>query len=82
VGEWKHVAVTYDGTTLTAYLDGQPAGSAQSKFEPLGATQNLALLMRFAQPREKHLACQLGDVRVYSRALSAEEVAALGAAAK
>jgi hypothetical protein len=82
VGEWKHVAVTYDGTTLTAYLDGQPAGSAQSKFEPLGATQNLALLMRFAQPREKRLACQIGDVRVYSRALSAEEVATLGTAAK
>lgn len=29
-GEWSHVAVTYDGSTLTLYVDGAAAGSAAS----------------------------------------------------
>lgn len=28
VGEWEHIAITYDGTTIRYYLNGQPDGTA------------------------------------------------------
>jgi hypothetical protein len=30
IGAWRHVACTYDGTTVTVYLDGEPAGANET----------------------------------------------------
>ena len=75
VGTWKHLAVTFDGTTLTGYLDGVAIGSNAATFNLKGVSLNLAR----AQVGENAFKGQVDDVRVYARALTASEVAALAA---
>ena len=74
VGDWTHVAVTYDGTTLVHYMNGVQTAS-RSFTVPNHARLPLDL---------GHVAdCTGGEVlvdetQIYSRALSSAEVAALG----
>ena len=80
VGRWKHVAATYDGSRLRVFIDGRAAGSMAVSGrtcvsgEPLavGAKNNptKGLLEAFWDGR-------LDEVRIYSRALGADEVAQL-----
>jgi hypothetical protein len=77
VGRWKHVASTYDGAWLRAYIDGRAAGAKRVtgrtcvSGEPLavGAKNNptKGLLEAFWDGR-------LDDVRIYARALSPDEL--------
>ncbi len=77
VGRWTHVASTYDGTWLRSYIDGRAAGAKRVtgrtcvSGEPLavGAKNNptKGLLEAFWDGR-------LDDVRIYSRAVTLEEV--------
>ena len=75
-GVWQHVAVTWDGTTVRYYLDGQADGDAayvgslpENDRDPgLGARPG------------GYLKGALDDVRIYDRALSAAEVAQLSSA--
>jgi hypothetical protein len=79
-GTWKHVATSYDGSTLTVYVDGVPSASKPVSGrtcisgEPLavGAKNNPSkgLLEAFWDGR-------LDEVRVYDRALTPQEIAAL-----
>ena len=81
-GRWKHVASTYDGTTLRVFVDGRAVGSRPvsgrtcASSEPLavGAKNNptKGLLEAFWDGR-------LDDVRVYDRALAPAEVRQLAA---
>lgn len=73
VDKWKHVAVTFDGTTLTGYLDGE-------KFESTDATFNLqgvSLTVAQVHNDENSFEGQFDDLRIYPRALSAKEIADL-----
>jgi hypothetical protein len=82
VARWKHVATTYDGTWLRIYIDGRAAGAKRFtgrtcvSGEPLavGAKNNPSkgLLEAFWDGR-------LDDVRIYDRALSADEIGQLAA---
>lgn len=82
VGRWKQVTSTYDGTWLRVYIDGRAAGAKQVSGrtcvsgEPLavGAKNNptKGLLEAFWDGR-------MDDVRIYDRALSADEVRQLAA---
>jgi hypothetical protein len=75
-GAWHHVALTFDGTTLKAYLDGSPIGAGAA------ATYNLAgVPLSVAQNHigENYFNGLLDDVRVYGRALTATEVSSLAA---
>jgi len=77
VARWKHVASTYDGTWLRVYIDGRAAGAKRVtgrtcvSGEPLavGAKNNptKGLLEAFWDGR-------MDDVRIYSRALSLNEI--------
>jgi hypothetical protein len=72
---WHHIVVTYDGTTVRYYLDGQPDGTA-------AVTTNLAFtagqvdLGRYGGFGGGFLFSRLQDVAVYTTTLSAARVLA------
>lgn len=77
-GEWKHVAVTLTGSQGVLYIDGVEAGrNDHMTLRPsdLGKTKNNYIgKSQFADPYFDGL---VDDFRIYSRALSAAEIAAL-----
>ena len=73
VGTWKHLAVTFDGTTLTGYMNGVAIGTTAATFSLKGVSLSLAR----AQEGENAFKGQVDDVRVYARALTASEISAL-----
>jgi hypothetical protein len=78
VGKWKHVAITFDGKTLTGYLDGQKTESTEATFN----LQGVGLTIAQAHNGENAFEGAFDDVRLYGRALSDKEVADLAKPAK
>ncbi|WP_055523943.1 LamG-like jellyroll fold domain-containing protein [Streptomyces graminilatus] len=77
-GGWHHVAVTLDGTTGTIYVDGAKAASGRITIKPsdLGAdTKNY--LGRSQYSTDPYLDGKIDEFRIYNRALTAAEVAAV-----
>lgn len=77
---WHHFAVTFDGTTLAIYIDGGPDISAARS----GTISNTDALVTIGTNGD-HIASRyftglMDDVRIYDRALSADDVAQLHAA--
>ncbi|MFK8185041.1 MAG: NF038122 family metalloprotease [Phormidesmis sp.] len=75
LGEWQHVAVTYDGNDVRFYIDGQLDSShtANITFE----TNNQALVLGSDPTIDAYLDGALDDTRIYDRALSAGEIGQL-----
>lgn len=77
-GEWRHVAVTLADSTGILYVDGKEAGrNTNMTLTPkdLGKTKNNYIgKSQYADP---YLDAAIDDFRIYSRALSEAEVAAL-----
>ena len=75
LGEWMHVAVTFDGTTTTMYIEGYPVGSSTVfSFGPkYDAMINIGSIDNGGSPFNG----AIDEVYLYSRALSASEVAYL-----
>ena len=72
-GVWKHIALTFDGGTLKAYIDGTLVTTTAASF-------NLAGLPLTAASRhlgESYFHGALDELRIYNRALSASEVSSL-----
>jgi serine/threonine protein kinase len=71
--EWCHLAGTYDGETMKLYVNGVPAGELKlaEKVYPFVLTQAIG------SGGGRPTFAQIDDVRIYNRALSEEEVAAL-----
>ncbi|HHY83912.1 MAG TPA: hypothetical protein GYA07_00040 [Verrucomicrobia bacterium] len=80
VGVWKHVAVTLSGSNGVLYVDGVPVGTnSQIHLTPaqLGhTTQNWLGRSQYADP---YLDGMLDDFRIYDRALTPAQIAALAA---
>ena len=71
---WHHVAVTSDGATVRAYLDGEPLGSPhRMALEPFTGPVQLGAWPLGASV--DFLGGWLDDVRIYGRALSPAEIA-------
>jgi hypothetical protein len=77
--QWHHLALTWDGATARAYVDGEPSGSLDVPAvgfddSPLlvGADNNTGALAYF-------LTGGIDEVRIYDRPLSDTEVSALAA---
>ena len=71
---WHHVAVTSDGATVRAYLDGAPLGRPHPvELEPFTGPLQLGA-WPLGAPVD-FLGGWLDDVRIYSRALSPAEIA-------
>jgi len=76
VGEWQHVAVTFDGTTSAMYIDGVSVGtSAAFSFGPKTDAHVVFGAVEGAGWNPFNGA--IDEVRIYSRALSAEDIAEL-----
>ena len=73
VGQWQHVAATYDGTTARFYVDGVETASA-----PYVGNVGDATTWRigaYGSPVTGFLDGHVDNVRIYDRALSASEIA-------
>lgn len=78
-GVWHHVAATYDGTTWRLYLDGRLDAEKEVGATPRGdSIQHFALgtAMNSEGVPSGSLEGALDEVRVWSRARTAEEIAA------
>lgn len=74
-GSWHHVAVTYDGAELAVFLDGSLDASASTSVAPATGPATLKIGARGDDAAQRWPGA-LDEVALYSRALSAEDVAA------
>jgi len=80
VDTWIHLAGTYDGETVRAYLDGQEVGINTGPSGPIDiSTGNLCIGNQNNQGEctttpEEHFDGTIDEVRLYDRALSGEEI--------
>lgn len=73
--EWYHVAATWDGSEVRIYVNGVLDNTPESHTSSLGSdTRSLYIGGRVGQDRFDGL---LDDVRLYNRALCADEIAAI-----
>ena len=72
---WMHVAATYDGSTIRLYINGQLEGSKNASFQ-IG-TNDLPLSIGSGDGGYRGMKGAIDDVRIYAKALSAQEIAAL-----
>ncbi len=79
VGEWHHVAMTYDGTTATAYLDAVGQAAMPSAVAYDGQDLVVGMDLDSGVPSAPYNG-MLDELRIYDRALSPIELAALVAA--
>src|SRR5712691_1746630 len=71
---WKFVAVTYDGSTLRVYVDGTQVGSAPASGSIAASSGQLSI--GGDSVWGEYFNGRIDNVRIYSRALSATELAA------
>lgn len=67
-GRWHHVAATYDGETLTLYVDGKPAGSSIKQSGPIVWPADFGIWLggyRDSDESYPH-AGRLGDVKLFA----------------
>jgi hypothetical protein len=76
-GQWHHVAAVYDGKDLSLYVDGKVDGTASVKTSGyLIPTNNYPVLIgENAQSTGRNFNGQIDDVRIWSKARSAEDIA-------
>jgi len=75
-GTWYHVTGTWDGTTLTLYVNGIPLATSTPGAVPNGAS-GAPLYLGTSSGGGNLLDGTIDDVRVYSRALSAADIRTL-----
>jgi len=72
-GVWQHVAITFDGTNLTGYINGTNIGTTPTSFN----LQGLPLTLASSHIGENYFNGTVDELKIYDRALSAVEVSAL-----
>jgi hypothetical protein len=73
---WHHVAATYDGSQMLIYLDGTQVASAANTMAIPTSSDHLGIGAGLIFG-DQHFAGALDEMRVYNRALSSSEIAAL-----
>jgi hypothetical protein len=79
---WHHLVATYDGKTLTYYVDGKLVGSILNQYQgvPIPATVDYQVgytTLNFSKVIASTWFGSMDDLRFYTRILSAQEVKAL-----
>ncbi len=74
-GRWVHLAGTFDGRTIRIYVDGELRGSMERP-GPVRPNQYPLTLGNYETGHRAHFWGLLDEVKVWNRALSAEEVKA------
>ncbi len=82
IGTLSHYAMTYDGNKIKTYLNGELKGSGTSKSGNMGNTANLLGIGKRPYSGSQYYDGFIDDVRIYNRALSAAEIAAIYNATK
>ena len=72
--QWFHMAVTWDGATSTMYLNSVPVAEQALATPPAIDTNDIWIGKTFTSYDAQALRGSLDDVRIYNRALSAEEI--------
>jgi hypothetical protein len=73
---WYHAAATYDGSTMRLYLNGTEVGSV-AESGSISRGRNVPVNLGRSPEGSNYLSGTIDDVRIYSSALTAAEVAAL-----
>jgi hypothetical protein len=73
-GVWRHLVGTYDGTTIRIYVDGLLDGETASTRMPTETTEPLQLGSNVEAIATAHYVGDMDEVRIYNRALSADEI--------
>jgi hypothetical protein len=81
VGQWHHVAGTYDGATIRLYVDGVLDGT-RAYSSGIGANTQLVFIGENAEEMGRTWHGLIDEVRVYNRALSADEIQSLAASSQ
>lgn len=76
-GEWCHVAVTLSGNTGTLYLNGAAVDTRTITIDPADFSPALNYLGKSLFSADPYLNGSVDDLRVFKRALTSTEVAAL-----
>jgi hypothetical protein len=74
-GRWHHLAATFDGSMLELYVDGKLAARGTPALDTAGPELNVGRSP--ASQYSEHFDGLLDDLRIYDRALAADEIAAL-----
>lgn len=75
LGEWVHLAATYDGQMMRIYMNGKECGS-MARTGPVNPNNFELCLGSFAEKHAAHFTGKLDEVRLFNRALSADEIRA------
>lgn len=75
-GEWHHVAMTWDGSNVSGYLDGEIVAIAQQNRDAMVSTFDVYIGRHFYSPTGHWYSFfgEMDDVRIYNRALSESEI--------
>ncbi|MBI5821012.1 MAG: glycoside hydrolase family 99-like domain-containing protein [Verrucomicrobia bacterium] len=73
VGEWVHLAATFDGQTMRLYMDGKECGT-MPRPAPIKPNTFHLCLGNYEIAHAAHFNGLLDEVRLYARALTVEEV--------
>ena len=77
-GQWHHIAATYDGEIQWLYVDGKPqSGPKEWKGKVLPTKVGLTVGNCMAPSSGEVFQGAIGELMIYSRALSAEEISLL-----
>ncbi|MCP4607982.1 MAG: LamG domain-containing protein [Planctomycetes bacterium] len=76
LGEWHHIAGTFDGETGTFkfYLDGELGVELESSRKDLPENELPVTIGKRINPEGRFMRGMIDDVRIYSRALTADEI--------
>lgn len=77
VGYWYHVAGTYDGKTLTLFIDGKTAATSQEQSGPIAYPPSASLVIgSYLDDDEYHpMTGQIEQVSIYDECLTKQRVA-------
>lgn len=75
--EWVHLALSFDGSSLRFYLNGSIVGTDSSITTAGVIAENVTIGGQGDAPTSRSFEGLIDEVRIYSRALSAEEVKTL-----
>ena len=75
-GRWHHCAATFDGEWMRVYLDGGEIGALQHP-GVIALSPEVAAFIGSSEGGGEHFQGALDDLRIYTKGLSAREIAAL-----
>ena len=72
-GKWHHVAATYDGKVLRAYMDGVLEGETKTEIPPDHNTEPVRI-GRWGAPRGDFMEGMIDEVAIFNTALTEDEI--------